>query len=67
MVQWPVTDRTPLINNVIGRNGTGLAREEEAMSDSGATDATYGLGSGIGEDEVARPEAQGGVNAQGRR
>jgi 2-polyprenyl-3-methyl-5-hydroxy-6-metoxy-1,4-benzoquinol methylase len=35
------------------------------MSDSDTTDAAYGLGSGTGEDEVARPEVQGGVNAQG--
>ena len=35
------------------------------MSDSDTTDAAYGLGSGTGEDEVARPEARGGVNAQG--
>ena len=35
------------------------------MGDSDATDATYVVGSGIGEDEVARLEVQGGVNAQG--
>ena len=29
------------------------------MSDSGTTSATYAFGSGIGEDEVARLEAQG--------
>ena len=29
------------------------------MTDSDTTDATYGFGSGIGDDEVARLENQG--------
>jgi SAM-dependent methyltransferase len=37
------------------------------MGDSDATDASYAFGSGIGEDEVARLELQGGVLAPGTR
>jgi ubiquinone/menaquinone biosynthesis C-methylase UbiE len=37
------------------------------MSDSDATDATYGFGRGIGEDEVARLEVQGASQAQATR
>jgi SAM-dependent methyltransferase len=37
------------------------------MTDSDTTDATYGFGSGIGEDEMARLEAQGRVYAQATR
>ena len=35
------------------------------MGDTDASDAAYVVGSGIGEDEAARLEVQGGVNAQG--
>jgi SAM-dependent methyltransferase len=38
-----------------------------AMSDSDTTDATYGVGSGIGEDAVARLELQGKVMARPTR
>ena len=37
------------------------------MGDSDATDATYGFGSGIGDDEVARLEAQDALVAQATR
>ena len=37
------------------------------MGDSDATDATYGYGTGIGEDEVARLEVQGRVLAPATR
>ena len=37
------------------------------MSDSDTTDATYGVGSGIGEDAVARLELQGKVMARPTR
>jgi SAM-dependent methyltransferase len=37
------------------------------MSDSDTTDATFGYGSGIGDDEVARLEAQDPLNAQATR
>jgi ubiquinone/menaquinone biosynthesis C-methylase UbiE len=37
------------------------------MSDSDATDATHGFGSGMGDDEVARLELQDQLNAQATR
>src|SRR6516162_261500 len=45
----------------------GLARGGTAMGDTDATDATYGFGSGIGDDEMARLEVQGAATAQATR